>query len=208
MPGVRTARLALDLGRLIRGESRFAGLRVYCGHRGNTAATDFEAAGVEVKGLGLFIGRGHSRANRIAMADIAIVTVADPAEAVSLFEGEESRCGVSPKLILADAGSMLLAERLKIKGRPPKPIRLDRATCVVAFHQRRGDDRARTALLERELRRAALALQPNQSGRKLELHVGSPAQLWPTLLAHLRQMLEAWVAERARPERLPGACIT
>lgn len=205
MRGVRTARLALDVGRLIQSEPRFAGLSVYCGHRGNISAVEFQDAGVEIKGLGLFIGNGHSRANRIAMVDIAIVTVAAPADAVIVFEGEESRSGISPKLIFADAVSPLLADRLEIEGKPPKPICLDRTTCVVAFHQRRGDDRARTALLEGVLQRVAGMMLPGQSRRKVELCVGPPDLLWQALLAHFQQALEVWIDGRDRPERLPVA---
>jgi hypothetical protein len=192
MPGVRTARLALDLGRLIQTEPSFAGLQVYCGHRGEISAAEFQRAGVQIKGLGLFIGSGHCRVNRIAMVDIAVVTVADPMEAVIVFEGEESRNGVSPKLIFADAVSPLLADRMEIEGRLPKPIRLDRTTGVVAFHQRRGDDRARTALLEQLLQKAAGALRPGQASRTVQLCVGPAEHLWPHLLAHFRNILEEW----------------
>ena len=205
MPGVRTARLALDLGRLLQTDPRFAGMRVYCGHRGEIPTAEFQRGGVEIKGLGLFIGNGHSRANRIAMVDIAVVTVADPMEAVIVFEGEEGRNGISPKLIFADAGSPLLADRLEIAGKPPKPIRLDRTTGVVAFHPRRGDDRTRTALLERVLQKAAVALRPGTTQRAVELYVDPAEQLWPGLLARFQQILEAWTVGNYQQQGQPAS---
>jgi len=95
-------------------------------------------------------------------ADLVIVTNAD--EAVIVFEGEESRNGISPNLILADMVSSLLADRLELEGKPPRPICLDRTTCVVAFHQRAGDDRTRSVLLEEVLRKTAGASRPANQG--------------------------------------------
>jgi hypothetical protein len=41
---------------------------------------------------------------------------------VIVFEGEESRNGISPNLIVPDKETSLLADRLELEGNPPRPI--------------------------------------------------------------------------------------
>ena len=115
--GVGTAEFARELDHLLANMYSQQHLQVVCGHPGaqrRNQHPESTSGGVLLRDIAMFLGDSHSAETRIAKADCAIVTFASPKKIVLLIEIEESRDGITPKTIVADAMMPVIADRIDL----------------------------------------------------------------------------------------------
>lgn len=151
--GIRTARFAVELAKLLAEHGLDDRYRVLCSHPGESR-DDLAIHHVLVRKLTYFLGDGRTRRTWIGAADV-VVASQDTLDAALVIEVEESPRGLRPKGIVADAVTLAIADRLEVRGEAGGPIveELDLNGCEVwiACHPSKSDDRGRAAAIEARL---------------------------------------------------------
>lgn len=203
--GVGTADLAVKLGEFIHQQNWQGCLQVLCSHRGRfhgQREAELHQAGVHLRQIAFFLGAGHSAAKRIGVSDIAIVTVAEPRQAILLIEIEECKTGTKPKTVIGDALLPVIADRVDVlyDNGVCSSIDLRGASIWVGYHPRDSHDTARTDKLSVKLNDFARSSVADGGPARISIRLfnESESRLFDSLFSAAQQLLTTWTRTSAR----------